>query len=198
MYKYIIIILLTFHFAEAQERLVLKHFSFSMEKPEKWVVAGDTELLENLERLPLSDTLHNFAERNLKSEGLRISYYKYDPQTSRGTIPTINIVAKKVKKRSFESLKVSIEKSDAKLHGMLKNHTATVPQIRVINGFKAWQTISEFDFTDSTGKEVRLKNIDLYLYSNGNLISVTFIDEIGKEDNSAFYNRIAETIRMTD
>ncbi len=197
-YKYLVLLLLVFHLAGAQNRLELKHLGFSIQEPEGWIKGGRQELLKNLERFPVKDTLHSVMSKNINSNKQRISYYKYDPLKTNGIIPTVNIVVSSTKRKSFEDFRRTIEKSQEQAKGLLKNFTATKPSVRVINGNKVWEVKAEYDFSDTTGKGVRLKNHELYIYRGSSYISISFIDEVGKEDNSALYNKLAETITLTN
>lgn len=196
-YKIFVFILLFFTISiTAQEHLEFKPFGFSVDAPKDWYKAQGGQLIENMNRFDLTDIQRNAMLEDLDKSNQVIAYYKYDPFKTRGIIPTINIAIKETKVKSFEKFKLFIDKNGEPLKGVLKNFVSTPAQIKRIDNTNVWLTIATYDYKDPTRKEVKLLNKMIYIYKGGFYITVSFIEEVGKEDNSAVFDEMLKTVKL--
>jgi hypothetical protein len=182
----------------AQERLDLKPFGFSVEIPKGWIKTENNEVYKNIDRFELTDLQLSEMLKELNAAKQFIALYKYDPHAYRGIIPTVNISIKSTQRKTFDSFKLYVDKSSEKIKEVLKNVVMGSPTVVEVNGTKAWHTACTYDFKDPTGTEVKLSSEMLYFYRGSYYITVNFIEEIGKEDNSAVFDAVLKTIVLTD
>ena len=83
-----------------------KAYGFEMQSPKNWKQANNTLLLENLENFDVNEeSLQKILQTN-KGSILLTSYYKYDPKTHPGLIPTIQINVRQKPDIDFEQFKM--------------------------------------------------------------------------------------------
>jgi len=181
----------------AQERLELKQLGFKMDAPMDWFKIGEQGVEHNLNRLDLTDEQEAAMFKSLNAASKLVSYYKYDP-VSKGIIPTINIAVRATRVKSFANFKMHIERASSQMKTLFENFITTAPQNVDIDGGKAWITKATYDFKDPAGAIVKLSSEAVYIYKGKYYISINFIEEKGKEDNTLLFNNVIKSIKLTD
>jgi len=182
----------------AQERLELKQLGFKMDAPMDWFKIGEKGVEHNLNRLDLTDEQEAAMFKSLNAASKLVSYYKYDPVSIKGIIPTINIAVRATRVKSFANFKMHIERTSSQMKTLFENFITTAPQNVDIDGGKAWITKATYDFKDPAGAIVKLSSEAVYIYKGKYYISINFIEEKGKEDNTLLFNNVIKSIKLTD
>ena len=93
-----------------QKKFENKEYGFVIQEPKNWIEAGNKELLKNLEKLEVTEENLSKLISNNKGSILLTSFYKYDPKTHAGIIPTIQINVRLKGKSDFEQLSTEWQK----------------------------------------------------------------------------------------
>jgi hypothetical protein len=184
--------------AIAQELLDLEQFGFSAEVPKGWFKTENNDLLENIDRFDLTEAQLDAMLTSFNTAKQFIALHKYEPETRRGIIPTINISIRSTSYKSFGSFKTKIERAGEQFKKLFKNFETQPPHVIDLNGTKVWTTKATYDFKDPAGADVKLHSEIIYIYKGKYYISVNFIEEDGKEDNSAVFENLIKTIKLTN
>lgn len=181
----------------AQEHLELKQFGFTMDAPKRWFKTQDEGLVENLEKFDLSDAQEDNMLKSLDAASKFIAFHKYDPLKTRGIIPTINIAVRSTNLKSFDKFKLHIDMQEKELSKVLESFKDSPPEVVVVNGTKIWLTSATYNLKMSESNTVKLYTRMLYIYRGSYYISINFIDEVDKEDNSALFDEVQSSIKVT-
>jgi len=179
-----------------QEHLELKQFGFAMDAPAGWFKMQDEGLVENIEKFDLTNAQQDNMLKSLDAASKFIAFHKYDPKIKSGIIPTINITVRSTNLKSFEKFKLHIDRQGEQLSKILENFKDTPAEIVVINGTKIWISTATYNLKDPTSKNVKLYTRMLYIYRGNYYISINFIEEVDKENNSALFDEVQKSIKV--
>jgi len=168
-----------------------------MNVPKDWISVNDETIIENLNRFDFTDEQLNSLLRFNNSAINISSYTKYDLKKHAGIIPTIKIrTLTNPAKNSSDFLKfveVSIESSKK-----VYENFAIVEKPRVINITNQDVVMFSVKFTlSNAGTVYEIGSKSYYIPKDGYYISLNFIEQIGKEDNEKFFEKLIQSIQLT-
>jgi hypothetical protein len=178
----------------AQEKLSFNYYKFSFQQPKDWMMIDKDGIAQNLDRFKTSDEFRQQAEKNLKNDATRVSFYKYDPKKVSGIIPTIHVILKDTKVKTFENFKKSVVIAEKKAGGILTNYKMLSTQDIEIAEHKSIKIKSVYDFVNPKGEGVVLSSTTIYIYKGNQYASLTLIDEPVREENSKVLEAMVKTI----
>lgn len=183
--------------AISQEKLEVQRFGFSIHAPKGWIEMKDEDILKNLNKFDLTD---DQLEELLKSNHGAISlvtYSKYDPKKYAGIIPTIKIRAQQNPNSSIENFLKSVESSTEDAMKTLENFKFSEKPVAVkISNKNAVKFAVQFTMK-SGGKEYEIVSHSYYILIKDYFISLNFIEQVGKEDNSKLFDELFQSIQIT-
>jgi hypothetical protein len=184
--------------ALAQERLNLKQFGFSLEEPKNWHKSGEQLFLENAKKYDWNDGQWQKIKQSHKGSVNVVAYHKYKADAYNGIIPTINLTISNNVTKTPEQFKQLIVSSHAQYKAMLDNFKLTSPLRDItIDGRKALICTSNYTINSPNGP-VKLALKNLYIAKGSTYYVLNFIEEDGKEDNSAVFDKLIKTVKLTD
>ena len=179
----------------SQEKFEIKKIGFSMNSPQGWHVIKDEEALKNLEQYDLTDEqLDLLLKTNTKQ---LITYSKYDPKRVVGIIPTIKVRTMETKSNSIESFIKEVQSSTEDALKIFEDFRFTQQPIPInFSGKKAVKFDVQFTMKNN-GKEYKIVSHSYYILLKGYFISLNFIEEVGKEENSKLFDEIFQSIQIS-
>ncbi|WP_026725181.1 hypothetical protein [Flavobacterium sasangense] len=179
----------------SQEKFEIKKIGFSMNSPQGWHVIKDEEALKNLEQYDLTDEqLDLLLKTNTKQ---LITYSKYDPKRVVGIIPTIKVRTMETKSNSIESFIKEVQSSTEDALKIFEDFRFTQQPIPInVSGKKAVKFDVQFTMKNN-GKEYKIVSHSYYILLKGYFISLNFIEEVGKEENSKLFDEIFQSIQIS-
>lgn len=192
----IICIFLNFYQVNSQEKFEIKKIGFSMKSPNGWYVMKDEETLKNLENFDLTkEQLNTLLKTNTKQ---LVTYTKYDPKKASGIIPTIKVRTMLTKDKTIEGFMKSIQVSTEEAMETLDNFRYTQNPIVInVSGKDAVNFVVKFTMKNN-GKEYEIVSHSCYILLDGYFISLNFIEQIGKEDNSNLFDEIFQSVQISE
>ena len=183
--------------AISQEKLEVQRFGFSIHAPKGWIEMKDEDILKNLNKFDLTDDqLEELLKSNNGSISL-VTYSKYDPKKYAGIIPTIKIRAQQNPNSSIENFLKSIENSTEDAMKTLENFKFSEKPVAVkISNKNAVKFAVQFTMK-SGGKEYEIVSHSYYILIKDYFISLNFIEQVGKEDNSKLFDELFQSIQIT-
>ncbi|GAA4058162.1 hypothetical protein [Flavobacterium chungnamense] len=180
----------------AQERLVIKKLGFSMEIPSNWISVNNDEILKNLDNYDLSDKqLEELLKSNNSSFNIS-TYTKYDSKKYNGIIPTIKIrTILNNSSNSAEFLKFVQNSNESAKKALTNFRFIESPVIAQISNNDVVKFSVQFTLINQ-GKQYEIKSNSYYILRRGYYISLNFIEEIGKEDNSVLFEKLINSIEL--
>ena len=195
--KKILIICTFFCFFQviSQEKFQIKRMGFSMNSPHGWFVMKDEQTLKNLEQYDLSDEqLDLLLKTNTKQ---LVTYSKYDPKKVVGIIPTIKVRTMETRSNSIESFVKEIQSSTEDALKIFEDFRFTQQPI-AINVSEKNAIKFDVQFTmKNNGKEYEIVSHSYYILLKGYFISLNFIEQVGKEENSKLFDEIFQSIQIS-
>jgi|GEM_PF-1397763 len=179
----------------SQEKFEIKKIGFSMNSPHGWHVIKDEEALKNLEQYDLTDEqLDLLLKTNTKQ---LITYSKYDPKRVVGIIPTIKVRTMQTKSNSIESFIKEVQSSTEVALKIFEDFRFTQQPIPInVSGKKAVKFDVQFTMKNN-GKEYEIVSHSYYILLKGYFISLNFIEQVGKEENSKLFDEIFQSIQIS-
>ena len=179
----------------SQEKFEIKKIGFSMNSPHGWYVFKDEEALKNLEQYDLTDEqLNHLLKTNTKQ---LITYSKYDPKRVVGIIPTIKVRTMETKSNSIESFIKEVQSSTEDALKIFEDFRFTQQPIAIsVSGKKAVKFDVQF-IMKNNGKEYEIVSHSYYILLKGYFISLNFIEQVGKEENSKLFDEILQSIQIS-
>lgn len=183
--------------AISQEKLEVQRFGFSIHAPKGWIEMKDEDILKNLNKFDLTDDqLEELLKSNHGSISL-VTYSKYDPKKYAGIIPTIKIRAQQNPNSSIENFLKSIENSTEDAMKTLENFKFSEKPVAVkISNKNAVKFAVQFTMK-SGAKEYEIVSHSYYILIKDYFISLNFIEQVGKEDNSKLFDELFQSIQIT-
>lgn len=178
----------------AQNVFKNENLGFSIEQPEKWIVAKNGQTVENLKKnLKFNaETINNLIKQN-KGTIEVVSFFKYPTETTPGVIPTIKVNLRKNATKSFNEFEKNITASFDSLQKIFSDfkyeEKATKTKIAGLDCIKA---ICSYTLDTNNGME-RVKIMVYAVPIGDQFYQITFIDS-EKEDNSKLYDKLAKSI----
>ncbi|THD30365.1 MAG: hypothetical protein DI588_16510 [Flavobacterium johnsoniae] len=177
-----------------QERFEVKNINFSVQVPESWTILEEKEILENVKKF-------DFNTKQLKelissdSDGVNlVTYTKYNPKTYAGIIPTIKIRMVKTNAKNIGSFLKSIEMSNTEAEKVFGSFTFTKkPSVVKVSKDNAVSFAVNFKLKKGSN-EYKINSDSYYILRKGYYISINFIEQLGKEDNSELFKTLIGSI----
>lgn len=202
MKKYIITFTLTilnFAYIYAQETFKDEAYGFQMEQPTQWFEASNQELINNLAKIQLSDPVLLKVLSDHKGSVLLTSFYKYNPKSHPGLIPTIQVNIRAKKDNSFEDFKNVIIESSKSFKNYFPDFKYIVEPSEIeIDGIKSVYSICEFTLESQYNQVLKVRSRTYAIPLKNYFFQVNFTDGYGtKEDSNKLFDELVETIKIS-
>lgn len=188
-------VLLSVSQAISQERLDLKKIGFSMDLPNGWFTLKNDEVISNLEKFDLTDEQLKNLLKNESAAVTLLYSTKYNPKKYSGIIPTIKIRTIENKIKEIKTFLEAIKSSNDDIKKSLDNFKVTEVSAVKISTADAVKLTVEFTMKVA-GKDLPIISHSYYILRNGYYISLNFIEEIGKEDNSKLFEDLINSVKI--
>jgi len=177
-----------------QDRFEVKNINFSIQVPQDWTVLEEEEVLENVKKF-------DFKTRQLNElisshgDGLNlVTYTKYNPKAYAGIIPTVKIRLLKTNAKNIGSFLKSIEMSNNEAKKVFGDFTF-IKKPSVVKVSKDDAVSFSVNFKLKKGNnEYKINSDSYYILRKGYYISINFIEQLGKEDNSELFKTLIQSI----
>lgn len=178
-----------------QEKFENKQYGFSMTEPNNWIEANNSELLKNIKKFELTkEELTKFISDH-KGSVLLTSYYKYDPKTHAGLIPTIQINVRVNATRSFDEFTSLMTQSANSIKQYFEDFSFDVePMVVEVSGIKSIYFVSKFTMQTPNGGIMKVRSRTYAIPYGSYFFQINFTDGQDKEDNSNLYDELIETV----
>ena len=181
----------------SQERFEFNRIGFGIDVPTNWIAMKDEEVYKNL-------NLYDFTEEQLakllKADNASLTlctYVKYDPKTVSGIIPTVKIRTKNCtitdKNEFLKFVKMMNDPAKMPLDDF---RFSEQPTLTTIANHEAVRFAVQFTLKNAE-KEYHIVSNSYYILRDGYFISLNFLEEIGKEDNTALFENLVKSVQIT-
>jgi hypothetical protein len=196
-FAFILTLILITNSIFSQEKFSNKQYGFSIDKPIGWIEADNKELLRNLDKFELTEENLTKFINDHKGSILLTSYYKYNPKTHAGLIPTIQFNVRVNGARNFNEFKNVMTQSA----NSFKNHFedfefAVTPTVVEISGVKAIYFVGKFSMQMHNGILMKVRSRTYAVPYGSYFFQLNFTDGQDKEDNSELFDSLIKTIKI--
>jgi hypothetical protein len=200
MKKIIFLIFITtnsLNWVYSQNKFVNKEYEFEIQKPENWIETSNTFLLKNLEKFEVNEENLSKLISDNKGSILLTSFYKYDPKTHAGIIPTLQINVRLKGKSNFEQFKIGMTQS---ANGFKKyfedfEFINEITEIE-ISGIKCVYFIGKFTMKTQNGQEMKVRSRTYAIPYKNYFFQLNFTDGQNGEDCTKEFDALVKTIKI--
>jgi len=190
--------LLLFFNSYCQEKLDIKRIWFSIDIPKNWTTIQNDEILKNLNNFEFTDEQINHLFKSNNSSVNLATFVKYNPKTYAGIIPTIKIRTRESEVANLQDFLKQIQNSNEELKKTLDDFKfIDNPTLIELSRKKVVKFSVQFHLKKDD-HIFTISSRSYYIPKDGYYISLNFIEEIGKEDNSILFENLIKTISLTD
>lgn len=174
-----------------------KHFEFSIQEPRKWFIAGNKELNDNLKKIEMTeDELAKLLKTNNNSILLG-AFYKYNPKTTSGLIPTIQINVRPNNTKDFEGFRLGLNNSAMSLKQYFSDFEfiENLKEIEVSN-IKSLYFIGKFTLQTQDGQTMKVRSRTYAIPYKNYFFQINFTDGQTGEDCTKEFDELVKTIKI--
>jgi hypothetical protein len=194
---FVLIFTSSLKFSYGQKYFENKEYGFSIQEPKNWIEASNKVLLKNLEKFDVSE--ENLMKLILDNKGsiLLTSFYKYDPKTHSGVIPTIQINVRAKGKSDFEQFKNQINESTKGFKKYFQDFDfiKDITEIE-ISGIQSVYFIGKFTMRTQNGQEMKVRSRTYAIPYKNYFFQVNFTDGQSGEDCTKEFDELLNTIKI--
>lgn len=193
-----ILVFTTFiNFIYSQQIFENKKFDFQMNEPKNWIQASNNDILKNLDKFKISDeNLSKFLSDH-KGSVLLTSFYKYNPKTHAGLVPTIQVNVRAKANNNFESFKNTIIESAKAIKIYFPDFEYIIQPTEIeISGIKSIYFISKFTMKTQNGSLMNVRSRTYAIPYKNYFFQVNFADDETDEDCNQEFDQLVKTIKI--
>lgn len=193
----LIICLFSLQGAFGQEKFENKQYGFSMTEPENWIEADNKELLKNLDKFELTEKELTKFINDHKGSVLLTSFYKYNPKTHAGLIPTIQVNVRVNPTRNFSDFTNVMTQSANSFKQYFEDFSFEVePKAIEISGIKSIYFVGKFSMQTQNGGIMKVRSRTYAIPYGSYLFQLNFTDGQEKEDSSELFDKLIQSIKI--
>ena len=183
--------------AYAQKKFENKQYEFAIQEPKNWIEASNEVLKKNLVKFEVSEVNLVKLIEDSKGSILLTSFYKYDPKTRAGLIPTIQINVRNKPVNDFEHFKSMIIQSSKGFKKVFEDFEfiEEVKEIE-ISEIKSVYFIGKFTMKGKNGQEMKVRSRTYAIPFKKYFFQVNFTDSQIDEDCSLEFDNLLKTIKV--
>lgn len=174
-----------------------KQYGFLMTQPENWIQADNRALLQNLEKVDLKEEELKKLISDHNGSLLLTSFYKYNPQTHAGLIPTIQVNVRANTTRNFAEFTSLINQSANSFKQYFPDFAFdTAPKVVEIGGVKSIYFVGRFSIQTQNGESLKVRSRTFAIPHGNYFFQLNFTDGQVTEDNSRLFDSLAKSVRI--
>ncbi|MBE8714965.1 hypothetical protein [Sphingobacterium hungaricum] len=182
-----------------QKIFVNKEYEFAMQEPDNWIEVSNEGLISNLKNLELTEESLSKLISDSKGSLLLTSYYKYNPQTHPGLIPTIQVNVRAKGNTTFEQFKRSMAESTESFKNYFPDFELIKDITEVeVSGIKSIYFVAKFSMNTQDGQEVKVRSRGYAIPYKNYFFQINFTDGQVGEDCTSEFDQILKTIKIGD
>ncbi|WP_152909126.1 hypothetical protein [Chryseobacterium sp. Hurlbut01] len=191
------IILNSLNLMYAQKQFENKQYEFKIQEPNNWIEASNKELIKNLEKFDVTEENLTKLISDNKGSILLTSFYKYNPKTHTGIIPTIQVNVRTKGNIDFTQFKNSMTESTKSFKTYFEDFEfiKNVTEIE-ISGIKSICFIGKFTMKTQDGQELKVRSRTYAIPYKNYFFQVNFTDGPLDEDCTAEFDGLVKTIKV--
>ena len=173
-----------------------KSLNISIWAPPSWI-SGDKKLLhDNLTNYKFNKEELNSLEKDINASKVLGIYYKYDPKTHYGLVPTIKFYIRQNNTKDFDKFFISIKNEIEKIKSQVLDFKyVDSPKTILVGQRKAFYAYLRYKLNVQTGEVATIRTSFVCIPINKTYLYVTLIDN-EKEDCSQLYKEVINKIKI--
>ncbi|WP_029036692.1 hypothetical protein [Salinimicrobium xinjiangense] len=174
-----------------------RQYGFAMAQPENWVQTDNRELLQNLGKFDLKEAELQKLISDHNGSLLLTSFYKYNPESHAGLIPTIQLNVRANATRNFAEFTNLITQSANSFKQYFSDFTFdTAPKVVEVGGVKSVYFVGKFTMQTPAGESIKVRSRTYAIPYGSYFFQLNFTDGQVTEDSSELFDALAKTIRI--
>jgi len=174
-----------------------KEYGFEMQYPNNWKQANNSILLDNLEKFEVNEENLQKIVRTNRGSILLSSFYKYDPKTHLGLIPTIQINVRLKPDVDFEQFKILMIQSAKGFSTVFSDFAYIIEPVEIeISGVKSVYFVGKFTMKTQDGQEMKVRSRTYAIPNKNYFYQLNFTDGQTGEDCNEEFDALIQTIKV--
>lgn len=168
-----------------------------MAKPNNWIEADKMELLNNLENFEFSEEELVKIINSGKGSILLAAFYKYNPDTHAGLIPTIQVNVRVNPTRNFNEFRGLITRSANGFEQYFNDFLFDVePENIEVAGVESIYFVGKYTMQTQFGGVMKVRSRVYAIPYGSYFFQINFTDGQNKEDNSELFERLIQSVNV--
>lgn len=182
-----------------QEIFENKPYEFSIQKPAKWIEADNTLIVDNLDKLELTEEQLTRLINDHKGSVMLAAFYKYNIKKHAGLIPTVQVNVRLNGTPNFEVFEEVMIQSTQSLKNVLNDFEFEVlPTSLEISGIKSVYFVGKFSLPMQNGELMKVRSRTYAIPYGAYFFQVNFTDGQENEDCTKLFDTLVQTIKIGD
>jgi len=174
-----------------------KEYGFEMQYPNNWKQANNSMLLDNLEKFEVNEENLQKILRTNRGSILLSSFYKYDPKTHPGLIPTIQINVRLKPDVDFEQFKILMIQSAKGFSTVFSDFVYILEPVEIeISGVKSVYFVGKFTMKTQNGQEMKVRSRTYAIPNKNYFYQLNFTDGQTGEDCNEEFDALIQSIKV--
>jgi len=174
-----------------------KEYGFEMQYPNNWKQANNSMLLDNLEKFEVNEENLQKILRTNRGSILLSSFYKYDPKTHPGLIPTIQINVRLKPDVDFEQFKILMIQSAKGFSTVFSDFGYIIEPVEIeISGVKSVYFVGKFTMKTQNGQEMKVRSRTYAIPNKNYFYQLNFTDGQTGEDCNEEFDALIQSIKV--
>jgi len=174
-----------------------KEYGFEMQYPNNWKQANNSMLLDNLEKFEVNEENLQKILRTNRGSILLSSFYKYDPKTHPGLIPTIQINVRLKPDVDFEQFKILMIQSAKGFSTVFSDFVYIIEPVEIeISGVKSVYFVGKFTMKTQNGQEMKVRSRTYAIPNKNYFYQLNFTDGQTGEDCNEEFDALIQSIKV--
>lgn len=172
-------------------------FAFSMPQPKGWFRIKKDGLTKNLAKFDFTEAEIEKLLKEQNSSVLMAAFTKYDPKTTPGVIPTIQVALRPNTTKDFRSFKAGLIRSLENLRKQFDEFKLIEEPSEVeIGGIKSFLMHATFVMKAADGRIFKVRTRTYSVPRPGSFYQINFTDSPEVEDCTAEFDKLVRTIEI--
>lgn len=172
-------------------------FAFSMRQPKGWFQIKKDGLSKNLEKFDFTQAELDRMLKDQNTSVLVAAFTKYDPKTTPGVIPTIQIAVRPNTTKDFRTFKAALIRSIENLRKQFDEFELIGEPAEVeIGGIRSLLMHASFVMKAADGRVFKVRSRTYSIPRTGSFFQLNFTDSPEVEDCTAEFDALIKTVKI--
>lgn len=173
-------------------------YSIEIKTPKGWIEMDEEKLLKNIAKFEFKEDDLEKIIKDFNGNMNLFTYFKYNPKTHSGLIPSFGVNLRKTSTKNYEEFKEVITKSADQIKGMLQDFEYIIPPSDVsISNIKGVYFVAKFTMKTNNGDTYKARTRTYAIPVKDYFYQISFNDGQEEEDCKPLFDSLEKTMKIS-